>query len=86
MDAITIGSIVVVGHRYVMSDTAPHVGRGHMEGDAFTGQTYRVVVLRPGVASLGSVPSAGLAPANLSDATEEDEVVDIALRRLTLAP
>ena len=78
-----VGDLVVVGQRYVMSDHPPHVGKGRMEDDQWTGKVFRVVAIRP-ISKYRSTTGAALAPANLVGVDESDEVVDIACRRLTV--
>ncbi len=80
MNNIKIGDLVKVGPSYQMADHPPFIGRGTFRADQWTDKVYRVVALRPGKLC---PPSAALAPANLLNVDESDEVVDIVLTRLT---
>jgi DnaJ-class molecular chaperone len=72
---LVVGQVVVVGPRYVMADAPPFAGNGRMEVDEWTDRAFRVVGF------LGD--DARLAPPDLADADESDEVVSIHCRRLT---
>jgi hypothetical protein len=76
---IEVGDVVKVGPKFEMGD---RLGQGRMVADDYTGRVFRVVALRTG--KLGP-SSAALAPANIIGADESDEVVDVVLRRLSLA-
>lgn len=74
-----LGSLVVIGPRYVMADRPPYGGHGRYESDEWTGRTMRVV----GYDKTGGVK---LAPPELVGADDSDEEVTAPARRLTLVP
>lgn len=82
---LSIGQVVQVGPKYVMAKNPPFAGNGRHEADEWTGRQLRVVAVRPARPELGLAPMASLAPVELLNPDESDEVVSIAVRRLTPA-
>jgi hypothetical protein len=80
MDELQVGDVVLVGPAYTMADEPPWAGRGRFVADGWTGVTMRIV------GWLGTQPPrmAMLAPADIVDVDESDEVVSINVGRLTL--
>lgn len=76
LEDIRVGDVVQVAPRYVMAEHPPFIGNGTFASDNYTGEVFRVVALRGF--------SAALAPTDLLEVDESDEVVDIVFRRLTV--
>lgn len=79
---IKIGDLVKVDHKYQMAEQAPYSGRGTYVADEWTGRVFRVVAISPPSTYI-SISMASLADAKVIGADESDEIVSIAVGRLT---
>lgn len=77
-----VGDVVMVGPAFHMS---VGVSPAHYAADKWTGRTLRIVALRRANTEFGTCASAALADPLLAGADESDEIVDISIRRLSLA-